>query len=827
MSTRFRDVVRTIALVLLIAGLPSGFVACGGGDGVEGGGLAGQPGGLPPGGDLLPRILPVKPPSTVVTEVQNREMILVKFMDDTGIRLQGSWPTIPASVLDPALADALTYVEGGTWARTHHVEDPVLDETRETAQENAGQVMADFTVMFTLTLPLGVDRGLACDAFNASSAVELAWPMSLPPPLPVPPDYESLQGYLNDATGGIGALTAHAAGVRGAGVQVADIEYSWNYAHQDLPTVTHLGPAAVDPFSSDHHGTAVLGVMASLDNGWGTTGACPDASFYTVAANTSGGYSVSAAIMTALATLGPGDILLIEQQIWGTPVTGNYVPSEWTPAVRAATITAVANGVTVVAAAGNGNVDLDQPGFGGYWSAANDSGAIIVGAGASPGSAEGDRSRLGFSTYGSTVDLQGWGHNVMTTGYGTYYSAEGYNLYYTSAFNGTSSASPVVASACALVQSFKLAGPGIPLLPTQVRNLLQSTGSPQLAGTNPLSQNIGPRPDVVAALGCLDITGPSNQTVSCNTNNGSTQTHTFTVSGSGGQLVLVEYLVDGTLVDSTTRAGDGSVSFTHTFSSLAGGGPYTVDALATAASGCPARWSFQVTVIDNPPSITCPGTITAECTSPSGAAVTYAATATDDCSTTPTIAYAPPSGSTFPIGTTLVTATATDDSGQTDRCTFNVTVQDTTPPFVSATARRLMLFMPRNGLIDIVLQYSAFDTCDASPTNTVTVYSDQPDTGPPYTPDAVWNAANQLEIRAEVDLTSPAPGRVFLIVVESTDASTNTGRRCTWVIVPKTATAQDVVGARNIAVTAQSNCDAGATMPPPGWFTVLPTTTIP
>ena len=47
----------------------------------------------------------------------------------------------------------------------------------------------------------------------------------------------------------------------------------------------------------------------------------------------------------------------------------------------------------------------------------------------------------------------------------------------------------------------------------------------------------------------------------------------------------------------------------------------------------------------------------------------------DDCDPNPSISYSPLGpGSTFPVGTTAVTATVTDNSGQTANCTFNVTV---------------------------------------------------------------------------------------------------------------------------------------------------------
>src|SRR5205823_4038198 len=59
--------------------------------------------------------------------------------------------------------------------------------------------------------------------------------------------------------------------------------------------------------------------------------------------------------------------------------------------------------------------------------------------------------------------------------------------------------------------------------------------------------------------------------------------------------------------------------------------------------------------------------------------VTFVVTATDNCGT-PTIVSAPPSGSTFPVGTTVVTNTATDSHGNTSACTFTVTINDTQNP---------------------------------------------------------------------------------------------------------------------------------------------------
>lgn len=52
-----------------------------------------------------------------------------------------------------------------------------------------------------------------------------------------------------------------------------------------------------------------------------------------------------------------------------------------------------------------------------------------------------------------------------------------------------------------------------------------------------------------------------------------------------------------------------------------------------------------------------------------------AATATDNCSSSPTVTYSHASGSVFPVGTTTVTVTATDAAGNDSTCTFNIHVR--------------------------------------------------------------------------------------------------------------------------------------------------------
>ncbi len=78
------------------------------------------------------------------------------------------------------------------------------------------------------------------------------------------------------------------------------------------------------------------------------------------------------------------------------------------------------------------------------------------------------------------------------------------------------------------------------------------------------------------------------------------------------------------------------------------------------------------------PVLSVPGAVNVTATSASGATLTLSgANATDNMGGTPTLTYAPASGSTFPVGTTTVTVTATDSVGNIASGTFTVTVTGT------------------------------------------------------------------------------------------------------------------------------------------------------
>ena len=92
--------------------------------------------------------------------------------------------------------------------------------------------------------------------------------------------------------------------------------------------------------------------------------------------------------------------------------------------------------------------------------------------------------------------------------------------------------------------------------------------------------------------------------------------------------------------------------------------------------------SFTVTVADTQPPVFpngCPAGIVkaahASCPSTTNLVVSYTTPiAMDNCGPAPAVVCNPPSGSTFPTGTTTVTCTATDSSGNTATCSFSVSV---------------------------------------------------------------------------------------------------------------------------------------------------------
>ena len=448
---------------------------------------------------LLERTPPQKPPRTRLALGDDPQRVVVKFAEGSTLRtLVAAERVLRQLGVRPRALRRL-------FARPERE----LDRLREHGELRSARALADLNLYFEIALPASQDAAALCDALNELPAVELALPARrpLPPPADLPPTtpaFRAGQGHLDPAPEGVGAVgAARIAGANGAGVAIVDAEYQWVLDHEDLELApeANIDPATlVDPFPSDqgNHGTAALGILRGLPNGYGVLGLAPAATLFVAPTNTAQhGYDPARAIDLALDVLAPGDVLLLEQQTW--VCGGPLGPLEGYPPWFDAIATATAQGIVVVEPAGNGGADLDDPACGGWFDRTQrDSGAILVGAG-NPA----DHGRLGFSSYGSRLDVQAWGSGVRTTGYGDLFDPGDSRQRYTAYFSGTSSASAIVAGAVASVQGALLAHGMAPLEPAEMRDLLVSTGTPQ-SGADP----IGPQPDITAALAALDIVPP-------------------------------------------------------------------------------------------------------------------------------------------------------------------------------------------------------------------------------------------------------------------------------------------------------------------------------
>jgi MYXO-CTERM domain-containing protein len=112
--------------------------------------------------------------------------------------------------------------------------------------------------------------------------------------------------------------------------------------------------------------------------------------------------------------------------------------------------------------------------------------------------------------------------------------------------------------------------------------------------------------------------------------------------------------------------------------------------------------------------------VTAEATASSGATVGYPAVQATDSVSAASLTYSQASGSTFALGTTAVTVTATDAAGNATTCTFSVKVQDTTAPALNCPASLSAQATSAEGAAVTLTDATATDAVTASPTLTST-----------------------------------------------------------------------------------------------------------
>jgi len=172
-------------------------------------------------------------------------------------------------------------------------------------------------------------------------------------------------------------------------------------------------------------------------------------------------------------------------------------------------------------------------------------------------------------------------------------------------------------------------------------------------------------------------------------------------------------------------------------------------------------------------------------TSSAGAVLTYTAPATSDLVDGAGVATcSPASGSTFPVGATAVTCTASDSAGNAATpVSFTVTVIDATPPAVFVTADpSVLLWSPNRTMVPVTVSGTVSDGTVA--TVSLAVNDEYGQIQPSGTATVTGGAFSFVVSLQAWRQGSDANGRLYTVTVTAADAAGNTGSGSTIVRVP-------------------------------------------
>jgi len=235
---------------------------------------------------------------------------------------------------------------------------------------------------------------------------------------------------------------------KGNGVKVAVLDTGISLSHPDLKDNinTNCSYNAIDPSKAPEdqngHGSHVAGTIAAVHNSIGVVGVAPEASLCAVQVLSASGFGYCSDIIDGLTWIIGKGIKVANM---------SYGGSEACELESEKLAEAYANGITLVAAAGNNyGGPVDYP-------AADPNVIAVTAINSSNGFAS-------FSSQGTEVDLTAPGVAIPST-----YKKAGYKT-----LSGTSMAAPHVSGAAALVLQNKPTS----FAPADVKNCLQSTSEP-------------------------------------------------------------------------------------------------------------------------------------------------------------------------------------------------------------------------------------------------------------------------------------------------------------------------------------------------------------
>jgi len=443
---------------------------------------------------------PQKPERTILTSDYHRYCVSFKFIEGNIIRLRDGKLFSPDNSALTSFQKTFEQYQIKELSRLFSRPEDILDAERVRGQERSGRELADLNNYFRVILDSSANSEQFINDLNKLDIIEIAFAepryfVDYDDIEPETPDLTEHQGYLYNAPEGINAPVAwEFPGGTGEGVRIIDMEIQVYFSdHEDLSPPFYLSP---DGARFGGHATSTVGILNAGHNGYGLDGICPDAEIgsFAMEPHPHDFPNLADQINVMSDTLDIGGIIVV---VAGYRIEGGLGLIELRPSIFDAIENASANGIIFVEAAGNDFSDLDR------LLGNRHSGAIYVGAGAPPSGNFGpDRCRLEFSNYGQRVDLQGWGEEVTTTGVGRLWIGnDDPRQTYWSDYNGTSSATPIVAGAIACIQGIvKARSRGRMVLNSmEMRDLLVETGSPQQDGPNGNGQ-IGPRPNLAEAI---------------------------------------------------------------------------------------------------------------------------------------------------------------------------------------------------------------------------------------------------------------------------------------------------------------------------------------
>ncbi|HEY9285837.1 MAG TPA: pectinesterase family protein [Pyrinomonadaceae bacterium] len=266
-------------------------------------------------------------------------------------------------------------------------------------------------------------------------------------------------------------------------------------------------------------------------------------------------------------------------------------------------------------------------------------------------------------------------------------------------------------------------------------------------------------------------------------------------TGTATGTLVIEKAAAAVTVDSPVYTYDGAPKSANVVTDPAGVGVEVTYNGVAAAPTEPGTYAVVATVNDpnyqgtasgrltiseapnTTPVLTLPADITVEATSAAGAVVNFAASATDAEEGQLPVSLSHNSSSTFPLGTTTVTATAFDSKGATATGTFNVTVRDTTAPVIqSLVASPSVITKANNKMTPVTITAGVADAVDSTPTTRIVSVTGSED----VTGDWQITGALTLQLRAE---RSGKASRVYTVTVESRDDAGNASTKTVTVTV--------------------------------------------